>query len=297
MGRDDFPLKTSHVLLFVKEEYPDFLNDSLARNKEESLGRLIRWLIYQQGFSFRRPTKSILSTVDLEAEQRAFASQVGTKVNATYARSCIFNADETAVYYDAKPTRIISERGAKKSVKIRGRTRSERARKPGGRVEEEVRGISSRVVTAVQRNAWMDSRLWLETFVEDSWGCFMSSTHPGPMALYVDNLQCHVSTEPEDALATWGTELVPLPKNTTSVLQPLDVGVMGPFKQKLRAITLVFELGAVAPSGHLPLRERLLAIERMSALEKRKRLVERVIAAWDAVSEDTIKKAWLKAGL
>ncbi|EEY62262.1 uncharacterized protein PITG_14187 [Phytophthora infestans T30-4] len=278
MGRDDFPLKTSHVLLFVKEEYPDFLNDSLARNKEESLGRLIRWLIYQQGFSFRRPTKSILSTVDLEAEQRAFASQVGTKVNATYARSCIFNADETAVYYDAKPTRIISERGAKKSLRpviiFKG--------KPGGRVEEEVRGISSRVVTAVQRNAWMDSRLWLETFVEDSWGCFMSSTHPGPMALYVDNLQCH---------------LVPLPKNTTSVLQPLDVGVMGPFKQKLRAITLVFELGAVAPSGHLPLRERLLAIERMSALEKRKRLVERVIAAWDAVSEDTIKKAWLKAGL
>ncbi|KAG2770951.1 hypothetical protein PC129_g2233 [Phytophthora cactorum] len=35
----------------------------------------------------------------------------------------------------------------------------------------------------------------------------------------------------------------------------------------------------------------------MSAPEKRKRLVERVIVAWDAVSEDSIKKAWLKAGL
>ncbi|KAI9997357.1 hypothetical protein PInf_001153 [Phytophthora infestans] len=153
MRRDDFPLKTSHVLLFDKEEYPDFFNDYLAKNKEESLGRLIRRL----GFSFRRFTKSILSKVDLEAEQRAFASLVGTK--------------------------------------------------------------------------------------------------------------------------------------------PLDVGVMGPHKQKLRAITLAFELGAVGPSGHLPLRERLLTIERMSALEKRKRLVERVIAAWDAVSKDTIKKAWLKAGL
>ncbi|KAF4046431.1 DDE superfamily endonuclease [Phytophthora infestans] len=177
MRRDDFPLKTSHVLLFDKEEYPDFFNDYLAKNKEENL----------------------------EAEQRAFASLVGTKVSATYARSCIFNTDETAVYYDATPTRIISERGAKKSVKIRG--------------------------------------------------------------------------------------------PTTSALQPLDVGVMGPLKQKLRAITLAFELGAVGPSGHLPLRERLLTIERMSALEKRKRLVERVIAAWDAVSKDTIKKAWLKAGL
>ncbi|EEY58542.1 uncharacterized protein PITG_20137 [Phytophthora infestans T30-4] len=113
----------------------------------------------------------------------------------------------------------------------------------------------------------MDSRVWLETFVEDSWGCYVSSTHPGPIALHVDNLKCH---------------LVPLPKST-SVLQPLDVEVMGPFKQKLRAITLAFELGAIGPSGLLPLRECLLAIERMSALEKRKRLVER--------------KAWLKAGL
>ncbi|KAG3143801.1 hypothetical protein PC128_g24526 [Phytophthora cactorum] len=42
--------------------------------------------------------------------------------------------------------------------------------------------------------------------------------------------------------------MVPLPKNTTSVLQPLDVGVMGPFKQKLRAITLSYEQPR-APSG------------------------------------------------
>ncbi|KAF4040137.1 hypothetical protein GN244_ATG07693 [Phytophthora infestans] len=104
-----------------------YCDELIQWNKEESLGRLIRRLIYQQGFSLRRLTKSILSTVDLEAEQRAFAIQVGTKVNATYARSCIFNFDETAAYYDATRTRIISERSAKKSVKIRGRTRSERA--------------------------------------------------------------------------------------------------------------------------------------------------------------------------
>ncbi|KAG6966539.1 hypothetical protein JG688_00006742 [Phytophthora aleatoria] len=42
---------------------------------------------------------------------------------------------------------------------------------------------------------------------------------------------------------------------------------MGTFKQKLRAITLSFELNAVGSSGHLPLRERLLTIQRMSAPE------------------------------
>ncbi|KAG6941522.1 hypothetical protein JG688_00018626 [Phytophthora aleatoria] len=192
MRRDDFPLKTSHVLIFVKEEYSDFATAYLAKNKEENL----------------------------EAEQRKFASEVGAKVKATYERACIFNAGETAVYYDDTPTRIINElsvtgRKLRPVVIFKGQ--------PGGGVEEEVQGISNR----------------------EAWGGFVSDVAPGPLALYVDNFKCHVSTEAQEALAAWGTEMVPLPKNTTSVLQPLDVGVMGPFKQKLRAITLSYELSVV----------------------------------------------------
>ncbi|RAW40699.1 hypothetical protein PC110_g3076, partial [Phytophthora cactorum] len=81
-----------------------------------------------------------------------------------------------------------------------------------------------------------------------------------------------------------------------------DIGAAAPGRWghgafQAEAASLSFELNAVGSSGHLPLRERLLTIQRMSAPEKRKRLVERVIVAWDAVSEDSIKKAWLKAGL
>ncbi|KAG3029327.1 hypothetical protein PC120_g4349 [Phytophthora cactorum] len=88
--------------------------------------------------------------------------------------------------------------------------------------------------------------------------------------------------------------MVPLPKNTTSVLQPLDVGVIGPFKQKLCAVMLSYELSIVRSSSHVSLRERLLQLQCLSAPEKRKRLVERVITAWDAVSERCIQKAWHK---
>ncbi|KAE9243127.1 hypothetical protein PF002_g8403 [Phytophthora fragariae] len=307
----------SHVWVFVKEEYSEFTSAYLAKNKEESLGRMMRRIVYQRGFSFRRPTKSVLSTLDLEAEQRKFASEVGSKISATYARSCIFNADETAVYYDDTPTRIISERGAKKGVKIKGRVRSERASvllivsatgqklrpliifkgQSGVRVEEEVQGHSDRVMATVQTNTWMDSRVWRDVFIENAWGGFVCDTQPGPLAIYVDNLKCHVSTKAQDAFATWGTEVVPLPKNTISVLQPLDVGVMGPFKQKLRAITLSYELSVIRETNRVPLRERLLKLQRLPVPEKRKRLVERVVAAWDAVSESSIKKAWSKAGL
>ncbi|KAF4035724.1 hypothetical protein GN244_ATG12213 [Phytophthora infestans] len=57
-------------------------------------------------------------------------------------------------------------------------------------------------------------------------------------------------------------------KNTTAVLQPLDVGIMGPFKKKLRSLTLSYNLTSIQRNGSLPLRERLLALKRMSADEK-----------------------------
>ncbi|RLO11789.1 hypothetical protein DYB28_011002 [Aphanomyces astaci] len=55
-----------------------------------------------------------------------------------------------------------------------------------------------------------------------------------PSVVLADNLKCHVSKKSykilEDELFS-AAYLQPLPANTTSVLQPLDVGVMGPFKQ------------------------------------------------------------------
>ncbi|KAH7482011.1 uncharacterized protein KRP23_5186 [Phytophthora ramorum] len=85
--RDDFALKTSYVLDFLKVDYADFTTGYLAKNKEESLGRMIQRIIHQRGFSFRWPPKSILSTQNLKDEQRMFASGVGTKVKDTYKRS------------------------------------------------------------------------------------------------------------------------------------------------------------------------------------------------------------------
>lgn len=120
-------MKTSHVLEFVKEEYSEFTTAYLTKNKEQSLGRLMRRTVHQRGFSFRRPTKSVLSTQDLEAEQRKFASGVAANMKSTYERACILNADETAFYYDDTPTCIVSEHGTKNGVKSKGRTRSEKA--------------------------------------------------------------------------------------------------------------------------------------------------------------------------
>ncbi|RHY55266.1 hypothetical protein DYB30_008128 [Aphanomyces astaci] len=70
--------------------------------------------------------------------------------------------------------------------------------------------------------------------------------------------------------------LEPLPPNCTSVCQPLDVGVMGPFKKLLR--TLWLEETPVVTAG-----------------EKRLAMIKRSIKAWDRISADAIKKSFVKA--
>ncbi|OWZ02701.1 hypothetical protein PHMEG_00025695 [Phytophthora megakarya] len=55
MRREDFPLRTLHVLVFIKEEYEDFTTTYLAKNKDESLERMIRRIVHRRGSLFGAP--------------------------------------------------------------------------------------------------------------------------------------------------------------------------------------------------------------------------------------------------
>ena len=49
MRREDFPLKTSHVLHYVREEYSHWTTSYLQDKKEDSLYRLLQRLIHRHG--------------------------------------------------------------------------------------------------------------------------------------------------------------------------------------------------------------------------------------------------------
>ena len=91
----------------------------------------------------------------------------------------------------------------------------------------------------------------------------------------MDNLSAYTS---EVSFATVEKELkstlYPLPPNTTSSCQPLDVGVMGPFKAKVRALWL---------------RDSTKYTTRAA---KRMAVIKRAIMAWDGISESTIRSAF-----
>lgn len=112
-------------------------------------------------------------------EQTAFKRDVCGPLLRTNDLSSSFNADETAVYYDEDPGKIISEKGRNKGAKVKGRPRSGRASvlltiftsgaklKPliifrgasGETVEDELAAFTPAALYTVQRKAWMDTRV------------------------------------------------------------------------------------------------------------------------------------------
>ncbi|KAJ0392653.1 hypothetical protein ATCC90586_010324 [Pythium insidiosum] len=89
LRRDDFPVKSSHVVQFLIEEYSAWATAYLA---------------------------GLLSPEELLQEQIRFTTTIAASVSRTYPQGSIYNADETAVYFDDSPGLIIAEKGTGKST-------------------------------------------------------------------------------------------------------------------------------------------------------------------------------------
>jgi len=227
----------------------------------------------------------------------------------------IYNVDETAVYYDMPPSRIWSEVGAPATV-LHQQKHSARLTAvmtvradgtiylhfcmyifanfvnfacsgkklpilfivkgvPGGTIEtDELPTYPAGHVYAVQENAWMDSRVWNRYTCE-----LLKFEIDSPSVLLLDNFDCHVSEEGvsvivEETCAT----VCPLPENSTSVCQLLDVGVMGPLKRKIRSLWLREKVDRTA-----------------TAKDKRIRSIKRTIRGWQEISADVVRRSFVKA--
>ncbi|RHZ07473.1 hypothetical protein DYB31_012108 [Aphanomyces astaci] len=212
-------LRVFHLMRWVNTNHKEWLVQYPASKKNEAVA-------YQ---SFR-------SLMHRFADRNRFRHHV--------PKSQILNVDETGVYFDMPPGMMLAEIG--KSSKYKKATKhSERLTavmtiradgvklpilfivkgKPGDTIDtSELPTYPPGHVYAVQESAWMDDRVWdiyldelLTAHVEDS------------SVLLVDNLACHVSDKSYYKVAeTMFSILEPLPPNSTSRCQPLDVGVMGP---------------------------------------------------------------------
>jgi hypothetical protein len=108
--------------------------------------------------------------------------------------------------------------------------------KPGGSIEtKELKKYPRGHVYAVQENAWMDTRVW-KIYTSE----LLKYKVDAPSLLLLDNFEAHISEAGKNAvLEDANARVVPLPPNSTSVCQPLDVGVMGSLKQLTKSLWLI----------------------------------------------------------
>ena len=114
--------------------------------------------------------------------------------------------------------------------------------------------------------------------------CLSSCSHS--IILLMDNAGCH----PHDLKEKYSNiRIVFLPPNTTSQIQPLDLGIIQNFKIHYRKLLLRFVISKIDETND----SASQIVKSVSVLMA----VRWVAEAWDLVKEETIKKYFAKSGI
>ncbi|KAH9183892.1 hypothetical protein AeNC1_014132, partial [Aphanomyces euteiches] len=295
-----------HLVAYVQYTHNDWYQSYMESKPShdrglDSLVHLLRAFCHLHGFSRRVACPSKLRQDDLGQIQLDFAGDFTEKYDG-YEDHAILNADETDIDFDlpsgftwagvgrTSKTNKTQKHSDRISVVLTVRADGSklpllfivRGAEDGVIEHHEIESYPKPHVLVVQRKAWMDIRVW-DVYLKE---LFVKNVEE-PSVLLVDNLEAHGSEASysivHDACCS---SLQALPKNSTSVCQLLDVGVMGPFKSKLRREWLKeevekFRLGTANVS--------------MTAKEKRMASIKRAIRVWNEFDEGIIVKAFKKA--
>ncbi|RLO05078.1 hypothetical protein DYB28_004799 [Aphanomyces astaci] len=305
MREQERALTTTHIVNWIKRHQADWLCFYVARKSPsagyQSLLSLLQRFCHRHGFSRQRPGKNKQSQGALVEVCDKFAVEFHREYRG-FGPEAIYNVYETGFHYDMPPKYIWSARGGDAKISTGekhslGMTAIFTVRAngdklqilfvirgaPGGRIETSELPLFPRGhVYAVQQKALMGNTMWnyyLRTLLANN-----LSDHS---VVLLDNLASHVNDDTyrivHDEL---GSQLCPIPPNATSICQPLDVGVMAPFKRYLRDAWLTEEMidGEDGDDFDTP-----------TAGQKRLAMVKRAIVAWDHVSPVDIRRSFEKA--
>ncbi|RHY77081.1 hypothetical protein DYB34_012518, partial [Aphanomyces astaci] len=296
----------THLVNYLKRYHRAWLDCYLA-NKNcgyQSLLKLLQQFCRRHGFSRQKPAKSKKTQVDLAAIRTTFAADYH-KAFAGFSDGNVINVDETGMTYDMPPHAIWSVRGGTAKI-ASGEKHSYRmtavlgARAngeklpilfimrgvPGGAIEEnEFETYPLGHHYAVQESAWMDSRVWAMYLRK-----VLKPQVREPTVLLLDNFDPHVSKEGiKIASEEAGCVVAAIPPNATSTVQPLDVGVMAPFKRHLRSLWLEEDLIEGSES------EEDVDLMTVPAQKKRLVMIHRAIKAWARITPAEIRRSFDKA--
>ena len=126
----------------------------------------------------------------------------------------------------------------------------------------------------------------MNTEVMSNWLRWFDSQMEGrKVVLLMDNFSAHISAVDELSPPLRNTEVLWLPPNTTSRIQPLDQGIIRTFKAYYRQSWLQYMLAEFEEDRDLFSSMNLLKTFRY------------LLHAWQAIDDDTIANCWLHSNV
>ena len=142
------------------------------------------------------------------------------------------------------------------------------------------------VVVTVQEKGWMDSEI-MKIWIEKVWRARIGGLSRRRSLLVFDSFEAHKTEQVKRSLKSENTDLSVIPGGLTSVLQPLDVCLNKPFKDRLRQrwMTWMAEgIHELTPIG----RQKKPSEELMC---------QWISEAWREIPREMVARSFLKCGI
>ena len=215
-----------------------------------------------------------------------------------YAQRDIWNLDETGLFWKALPDKGFAEKASKckggKKIKVRitvalivdalGETQRPIVigMSANPRCFKNVKKDQLPVDYYSQKKAWMTGEILNDVLLKINRRLQVSKRS---ILLLLDNAGCH----PADMKGRFSnTKIIFLPPNTTSMLQPLDLGIIQNFKVHYRKLFLGFILTKIDECSNAS-----EIVKSVTILHS----IRWIAQAWAQVRQDTIQKCFRRAGV
>lgn len=156
--------------------------------------------------------------------------------------------------------------------------------KPGGTIEREIRSFPKDLIYTVQENAWTDERVMLQ-WVDRVLKPYVQDAPAGIVPyLLLDKYRCHYQGSVAKAIEDCGVEWDIIPGGCTGLVQPIDVGIGKPFKNRMRYKWEEWMMDQYDNEDG--------TTDRVSSADARQYIANWAKESWDRIPNDVVYNSW-----